>query len=263
MAQSNGIRAPDQATNPSAEQSTLQSQTPVFSTSYFPLPTASTSTQNYLPSHFASNQSIPSLSFDNKFGAEFGSENANLEYAMLSSMLNGEGSPSDSSVSGNLNFTGLAETSGMPFQFSTLSQQSPQVSNNIMGPPYNVTQPGFQQGASSSSLPLPSSSSLPLPNHMMDTSPASQALSIAKIATSNSQQSSLVSAQYPTPTSNTSRPSLLPQHAHLSLAHANSELPALISPCGAMRAEDVYNKITKPYPYAQSYHDLIKHIKDR
>jgi hypothetical protein len=32
---------------------------------------------------------------------------------------------------------------------------------------------------------------------------------------------------------------------------------------GAMRAEDVYRHINKPYPYAQQYHVLIKHLKER
>jgi hypothetical protein len=35
------------------------------------------------------------------------------------------------------------------------------------------------------------------------------------------------------------------------------------SASGAMRAEDVYRHIDKPYPYAQQYHVLIKHLKER
>ncbi|GAA5876072.1 hypothetical protein JCM3774_004496 [Rhodotorula dairenensis] len=32
---------------------------------------------------------------------------------------------------------------------------------------------------------------------------------------------------------------------------------------GALTAEEVYRNVTKPYPYAQSYHYLVKHLKER
>lgn len=32
---------------------------------------------------------------------------------------------------------------------------------------------------------------------------------------------------------------------------------------GVMRPDEVYTAITQPYPYAQSYHDLIRHLKEK
>lgn len=34
-------------------------------------------------------------------------------------------------------------------------------------------------------------------------------------------------------------------------------------PGGLMTAEEAYRSVTKPYPYAQSYHFLVKHLKER
>lgn len=34
-------------------------------------------------------------------------------------------------------------------------------------------------------------------------------------------------------------------------------------PGGLMTAEEAYRSVTKPYPYAQSYHFLVKHLKQR
>lgn len=32
---------------------------------------------------------------------------------------------------------------------------------------------------------------------------------------------------------------------------------------GQMTGEEAYRSVTKPYPYAQSYHYLVKHLKER
>ncbi|KAJ8293550.1 Phenylalanine--tRNA ligase, mitochondrial [Rhodotorula toruloides] len=39
--------------------------------------------------------------------------------------------------------------------------------------------------------------------------------------------------------------------------------PAKVQQPGVLTAEEAYRSVTKPYPYAQSYHFLVKHLKER
>ncbi|POY75679.1 hypothetical protein BMF94_1302 [Rhodotorula taiwanensis] len=55
-----------------------------------------------------------------------------------------------------------------------------------------------------------------------------------------------------------------PQEATASSAAAGSSARTATGPSnGALTAEEVYRNVTKPYPYAQSYHFLVKHLKAR
>lgn len=44
---------------------------------------------------------------------------------------------------------------------------------------------------------------------------------------------------------------------------ANSSSSKKSNGSAALTAEEVYRNVTKPYPYAQSYHYLVKHLKER
>lgn len=207
--------------------------------------------------------SIPSAQFGNGMSG-FGSEQANLEYAMLSSMLNAQPSPSESSHSGqgNGSFSAYTDpTSG--FDLSSFSQSplplgaaSTSYFNAFSQMPPSSTTPGFPQASPSSQLQSGTSSNAFLQN------------TASPLHGMPDQSTSMTPSFAPPNAQVNSRPTLQPNLSHSSTGYVKPPTPAVpptpaLSPSGAMKAEDVYRMITKPYPYAQSYHDLIRHLKDR
>ena len=185
----------------------------------------------------------------------FGSEQANLEYAMLSSMLNGQPSPSDSgSVSAGLpdsatSFSaspfsqqpGPSNISSMSF-FNSFSQ-IPSATSGFGQPPQSVGQSSAGPSAPAVSPFLPP-----------------QASALSNNSFKGNDRSSTLTPTFAAPQGNFA--SSQPGGSQSATAVSSNE-PPILSASGAMKAEDVYRRVTKPYPYARSYHELIRHLKDR
>lgn len=202
---------------------------------------------------------MPRGQYANNSNSKFGSEQANLEYAMLSSMLNSQPSPSDSNHSGqgNTSLNTYNDPSTSAYDLSNFSQSPSNLTNSS-----STYFGGY--GSQNYAQPMPS----PHLGNLPASSPFLQPGSSVMALNSGSNQSATLTTAYnqsPNMQMNTALPALpttqspaVPSDSNLPTAK-----PPVISASGAMKAEDVYNSITKPYPYAQSYHDLIRHLKDR
>lgn len=188
---------------------------------------------------YPSNNQIPQMPYNNA-PSGFGSEQATLEYAMLSSMLNGQPSPSDS-----------GSVSAMPDSATTFSA-SPfsQPASSTMSFFNSFSQiPSATSGFGQPPQPSLSASSAPAVSPFLP--PQVSALSNSF----NNDHSSTLTPPFSAP-----QPSFPPSQPVASTSTNDSPV---LSASGAMKAEDVYRRVTKPYPYARSYHELIRHLKDR
>lgn len=192
--------------------------------------------------------------FDSTFNAnEFGSEAANLEYAILSSMLNGNGFAIDnygSNQSSDPRLTGAGNGDTMlinsPLDLggsgagpSTLNGNNSYLNNFrpaastttspnntfVMSPRLDTVQNLFPQDGAKGDDGTPNYGGQGSSGDMFG-------------ASSGDQYGSAAAAPAPAP-------------------------QATPSNGGAMTAEEAYRSVTKPYPYAQSYHYLVKHLKER
>lgn len=220
--------------------------------------------------------STQSFSFDtmpfydsNAFANEFGSEAANLEYAILSSMLNGNGF----AVNGNDQYGG-----GGPTGFSNtengnaIMMHSPGGRNLIdtngrtegavqdptlgaAGAIASTSRGGYTNSifdrAALRSPPPTAYGQVLSPPRLQDAASADlfQAVSAGLKASS-------------TPFAPQNGPTLD------SPAIAPPEVPAAYPGRTAqsvkpLTSEEAYRTVTKPYPYAQSYHYLVQHLKER
>lgn len=174
-----------------------------------------------------------------KYSNDFDSHAANLEYAVLSSMLHGQTPPSDHNS---------AHTPSTSFPEFTHAQPSTSHPANLFD-----SGPATTPGTFSSSLET-----------FFSTGPASAPLPVSDALNGSSSLD-------PQHGSTQNEPSTYPypDPKRPQSAHQDGDVPSWPSgttartPCGALRTHDVYKEVNQPYPYAQSYHDLIRHLKER
>lgn len=184
---------------------------------------------------------------------DFGSYGANLEYAVLSSMLHNSGFPSTSPDSMT---SGL--TSGLPLRASTdnvfPSLHSGYGDNHTfleaphsLPSSYPPTTFDYQAATLPRATQLPNAHSIPFEK---DTAPAMDLTQAPPIPSLESGQSDFTEntidhAWAPTPAT-PSHPSQLQQIRDPLLLKTQPTKP-FISPSGVMRVEDVYKKVNKPH----------------
>lgn len=157
--------------------------------------------------------------------SDFGSHAANLEYAVLSSMLHGQTPPSEHNSSNTPN--------SLTADFNRSFFDTPSASD-----PFSNT--GFDKLLAGT----PSTSN-------------------DGLGTGNAPSGPMVESRKSETPAQHGGFDFLDAHQPRPLSQAAPSQPPPKTPCGAMRPQDVYNRVNKPYPYAQSYHDLIRHLKER
>lgn len=252
---------------------------------------------HHSPLH-TSEQPVQPFSFDsmpyydtNTFANEFGSEAANLEYAILSSMLNGNGfsDPIDTYANEDMRLNGGADGNSM-------LMRSPVGGGNLILPPVASTSTAVNGGGpngvymtgsnnAASIFDQPRNSTTGSPRHAFNnvlspqlheaTSPAQDLYAVVganltKRLTANGRATQGVSptdfaadSHLTSFTLNGTRKegSLPPPETTSTFRKDTSGRTAQST--RMLTAEQAYRNVTKPYPYAQSYHYLVKHLKDR
>lgn len=200
------------------------------------------------------------FAYDGSFGNEFGSEAANLEYAILSTMLNGNGfsldnynqTPSDPRLNGNANG-------------STMLVNSPLSGTLTLGGAASMA-PTSTNGYVSTFRAGPSTQTSPVDAHAFGMSPRLQdsvqnlfapAPTVPKIEEGSAFGQT---TQQGGTSGEVFGPNL--DHFAASAAGGTASTARPVANNGAMTADEAY-AVTKPYNYAQSYHYLIKHLKSR
>lgn len=188
------------------------------------------------------------------FANEFGSEAANLEYAILSSMLNGNGFAVDNYGAADqdprLNGIGngsemLIDGNGSSPLGGTLGlagmERAPVASPSVSG-----MAGGGLGGYGGLFDKRPGSSSATSPSGAV--SFGGNVMSPPRLQDTHDLFPAVAAALKP------EGPETAPQAEPTSSASDTSRV---------MTAEEVYRNVTKPYPYAQSYHYLVRHLKTR
>ncbi len=239
--------------------------------------------------------------FDNNtFSNEFGSEAANLEYAILSSMLNGNGfavdgfgqplthsiNNSDNSGQGGLMISPLE--GGPTLSMSPGAQAGPSGTNGINGAGFGTSNLGpFSSSNTFANLfdrsrPVSPTGQVAFGNHVLSPAglPNTDLFSAPPGTTNNVQSNGSEFLNTSTDANNNSnslndfinqpiasgsgtkndQPSGQPDPAQPS---ASTAAPRPAQATHIMTAEEAYRSVTKPYPYAQSYHYLVRHLKER
>lgn len=240
---------------------------------------------------------------DQTFANEFGSEAANLEYAILSSMLNGNGfsvdeygmSGQDPRLSGSANgSTMLINSPPMggtlnlaAMEKGTTAPSSVGAGGGGGGAGGGATGAGGPSFASIFERRLSSSAPSPGGGGLGFTGPNSLMSSPARLHDPTSPDF------YPSATGSVAAPpDLSAMRSTSGNANVNTNAfageqgggggagtvvhqPAVqhllqeeypgrtAQPTTMLTAEEAYRCVTKPYPYAQSYHYLVRHLKDR
>ncbi|KAM0789494.1 hypothetical protein ACM66B_000313 [Microbotryomycetes sp. NB124-2] len=194
------------------------------------------------------------FSYDSTFGNEFGSEAANLEYAILSTMLNGNGFTLD-------NFGQQTQTAGDP-RLTGTANASTMLVNSPLGNSLNLTGAslappanGYPAASTSSFRAGPSTQTSPIETNVYGMSPRLQDTVQNLFAPPTSKPVTSQAGGGDVFGSNSD-----PFVASGPGGTAASAKPRAVN--GSLTVEEAYN-VTKPYNYAQSYHYLIKHLKSR
>ena len=219
----------------------------------------------------------PSFSFDtmpfydsNAFANEFGSEAANLEYAILSSMLNGNGFAVNGNdqygVGGPTEFN-AAENDGSMLMHSpggrnlidsngrSEGSATADTNNHAAGSVASTSRGGYTNSifdrATLRSPPPASYGQVVSPPRLQDAASADLFQAVSAGLKSSSTPFAPQNGQTIDPTTSTplEAPSAYPGRT------AQSVQP--------LTSEEAYRTVTKPYPYAQSYHYLVQHLKER
>ena len=189
---------------------------------------------------------------------EFTSEAANLEYAILSSMLNGAGF----SLGDQYANLGAAATSGGDAggggghlgangmvggaNGNVMLGHSPLSGTLGLDAGHNTTNGAMAAGPSTSGA---SSSGLLSGDALFGQRPAAVAAEAASFDTLNEDDG------------------IREHDSRQTVAKGKlqkTQLDTTVTPSpGLLSAEEVYRQMTKPYPYAQSYHYLVRHLKHR
>ncbi|KAK4054217.1 Transcriptional regulator of nonfermentable carbon utilization [Microbotryomycetes sp. JL201] len=195
------------------------------------------------------------FSYDATFGNEFGSEAANLEYAILSTMLNGNGFSLD-------NFGQQAQGASDP-RLTGTANASTMLVNSPLGNPINLTNTslappvnGYPAASTSSFRAGPSTQTSPMDTNVYGMSPRLQDTVQNLFAPPTSKPT----GQAANATSDMFGSNLDQFVSSGTGGTAASAKPRAVN--GSLTVEEAYS-ITKPYNYAQSYHYLIKHLKSR
>lgn len=195
----------------------------------------------------------------NTFANAFGSEAANLEYAVLSSMLNGNGfsDPIDTYANQDMRLNGGADGNSMLMRspvmahpVASTSHMSREVAGGS-GDGYASNHTGGN-GAIFEHRPSRSRS----PPHPFNNLLSPRMQDITTSPSHNHFPSNLIND------SNTS--SALNGPTNESNGVPKVEYPGRTAQSTrTLTAEEAYRNVTKPYPYAQSYHYLVRHLRDR
>ncbi|GAA5842759.1 hypothetical protein JCM5353_007532 [Sporobolomyces roseus] len=217
---------PPHSTLPSSSQApapTPSTSQPIFdfstaaSTSLAP-PVNSSNPSYYDPSSFLNFATTPSASLDH---THFGSEAANLEYAILSSMLNGNGFALDAHT------PNLSGGIGASSYFNAHTGRAPIGEETLLGSGQNATKD--------------------------ENGHTNEGFGAFGQEGSRQQDTEMFSANEEAGGEENS----VNRGVQASGSGGGSGVP------GLMTAEEALRSVTKPYPYAQSYHFLVKHLKTR
>lgn len=196
----------------------------------------------------------------NTFANEFGSEAANLEYAILSSMLNGNGfsDPIDTYSNQDTRFNGSADGNSMLIQ-------SP-LGVRLALPTVAITAMNTGGYTSASSPPLfePRSSLNQSTAFTTILSPPTPNLDL--FTDSKTTSSSSLPPPLPSTSGSLASTDLIGTFAKNGGPASSSTADYAGRTAQSMRTltgEEAYRNVTKPYPYAQSYHYLVRHLKER
>lgn len=210
---------------------------------------------------------------NNSFANEFGSEAANLEYAILSNMLNNNGFQLDVANYGlpnnedpRLNGGGNGGAMlglGSPMNADTLGLQG------MDRGPVASTSGASVTGSGASALGNYTSGIFDKrPGESTETSPVAGGISYGGNVMSPPRlqdvaQNLFPAAHKPDLSSLRSTSEVGGPREHFNETR-DPPVSGLESQAGKiMTAEEVYRSTTKPYPYAQSYHYLVRHLKKR
>lgn len=225
---------------------------------------------------------------DTAFNHEFGSEAANLEYAILSSMLNGNGFATDA-----FGTTGTALQPSNTAGQDAINGGDPRLSGSANGSTMLVNSPlghtmhlsaapshggglvgGFLDAGGNQAMSSPriqDSQNLFLGltgQQPLQTSGGAAGATSASNARGSNTGENLFSELESGESSNAYGQNTAQQPGQRSQQQSDVQGQAGSSTSAAptahtMTAEQAYRSVTKPYPYAQSYHYLIKHLKSR
>ena len=245
--------------------------------------------------------------FDNNaFSNEFGSEAANLEYAILSSMLNGNGfavdnfgqplpqsiNNNDNSGSGGMMISPLE--GGPTLSLSPSRHAGPSGSGAVHGVPFGAGNLGsFSSSANFANLfdrsrPVSPTGQVAFGNHILSPAPlastdlfsgppndngtaptnGAEFLNTSTDGNTNNPMNEFihqrVDASSRTNNSQSqSQPEMQAEQPKPNAANGTAPAPRPAQATHIMTAEEAYRSVTKPYPYAQSYHYLVRHLKER
>jgi hypothetical protein len=214
--------------------------------------------------------------YDNTFSHEFGSEAANLEYAILSSMLNGNGfavdgygnsngnamlihSPLDG---GSLNLGGGGPTSSHA-NGGYLTFRPPSTSTSPSGVAASFMSPPRLQDTAQNLFPPPTGSDAaggPKPDlSALRSTTTTDGSGNAFPGGQGNLENGMGQAMYGDGQQQQHQHQQQQQHSGSGSGAGSGSGPN----ASTMTGEEAYRAVTKPYPYAQSYHYLVKHLKQR
>lgn len=199
----------------------------------------------------------------NTFANEFGSEAANLEYAILSSMLNGNGfsDPIDDYANQDMRLNGGADGNSMLMRSPVLAHPNiVTTSSSIAGVPGEGHALNHTNGNGGSTIfELVPSRSPRSPPHTFN------AVMSPRLQDTTSPNHDHFPSNLMIENSHNSASFALPNGAATNLEGGNKpEYPGRTAQSTrTLTAEEAYRNVTKPYPYAQSYHYLVRHLRDR
>lgn len=237
--------------------------------------------------------------FDNNaFSNEFGSEAANLEYAILSSMLNGNGfavdnfgQPLPQSINNNDNSGQggmmISPLEGGPTLSLSPGGQAAGTSGGGLGGPFGGNNLGGYSSSTNfanlfdrsrpvsptgqvnfgrhilSPTPLPTTDLFSAPtNNATNSNSANDFLNTSTDGNNNLNDFIQQPVASGSGTKNP-QPSTTTDQAQPSTSNGTTPAPRPAQATHIMTAEEAYRSVTKPYPYAQSYHYLVRHLKER
>jgi hypothetical protein len=263
------------------------------------------------PDHLplADNQSQPFV-FDtlpyydtSAFSNEFGSEAANLEYAILSSMLNGNGFSVDNNYNGmdqqqqdprlTVSANGSTMLINSPLASTlTLGGGGPTPVASGVGSGYGPSPSMFDRRLGESDMTSPATGFAMSPPRLQDTAqdlfPVSHSSSGLKPDLSSMRSTSgegfgmsssstkitgaasmsgKINYNDTKPQSQDQLQQPMGNYGSTSGTDQSTQQQQQnsrpVQPARALTGEEAYRNVTKPYPYAQSYHYLVGHLKER